>query len=113
MRASSARLQPKAILVSNALTSTVRGMVMRLALAASSLYLCLSAVSVPAESADAQQSAAPAASTIPVANAAGAASANDAAAKHAKRTACLQEAKTKKLLGADKTAFLKSCNAAE
>jgi hypothetical protein len=26
-----------------------------------------------------------------------------------KRTACLKEAKTKKLIGADKTAFLKSC----
>jgi hypothetical protein len=40
--------------------------------------------------------------------AAGSAS-NDAAAKHAKRTACLKSAKTKKLVGADKTAFLKSC----
>jgi len=29
----------------------------------------------------------------------------DAAAKHAKRTACLKDAKTKKLVGADKTAF--------
>src|ERR1700689_4977349 len=35
--------------------------------------------------------------------------ASDAAAKHVKRTACLKEAKTKKLIGADKTAFLKSC----
>jgi hypothetical protein len=33
----------------------------------------------------------------------------DAAAKHAKRTACLQESKTRKLVGADKTAFLKTC----
>ena len=32
-----------------------------------------------------------------------------AAAKHVKRTACLKEAKTKKLIGAEKTAFLKSC----
>jgi hypothetical protein len=37
---------------------------------------------------------------------------SDAAAKHAKRTACLKEAKTKKLVGADKTAFIKSCIAA-
>jgi hypothetical protein len=37
----------------------------------------------------------------------------DAAAKHAKRTACLKDAKTKKLVGADKTAFLKSCVAAQ
>jgi hypothetical protein len=35
--------------------------------------------------------------------------AGDAAAKHLKRTACLKEARTKKLLGAEKTAFLKSC----
>jgi hypothetical protein len=34
---------------------------------------------------------------------------SDAAAKHAKRTACLKDAKTKKLVGADKTAFLKNC----
>jgi len=33
----------------------------------------------------------------------------DAAARHAKRTACLKEAKTRKLVGAQKTAFLKTC----
>jgi hypothetical protein len=39
--------------------------------------------------------------------------ASDAAAKkHAKRTACLKDAKSRKLLGADKTSFLKSCIAA-
>jgi psiF repeat len=37
---------------------------------------------------------------------------SDAAARHAKRTACLKDARAKKLLGADKTAFLKSCIAA-
>ena len=37
------------------------------------------------------------------------ADAPDAAAKHAKRTACLKEAKAKKLLGEDKKAFLKNC----
>lgn len=37
----------------------------------------------------------------------------DAAAKrHAKRTACLKNARTKKLIGPDKTAFLKNCIAA-
>jgi hypothetical protein len=36
----------------------------------------------------------------------------DAAAKHAKRTACLKDAKTKKLVGAEKTEFLKNCIAA-
>lgn len=34
---------------------------------------------------------------------------SDAAEKHAKRTACLKEAKAKKLVGAQKTAYLKDC----
>jgi len=37
---------------------------------------------------------------------------NDAAAKHAKRTACLKEARAKKLVGAQKTAYIKDCTAA-
>jgi hypothetical protein len=41
-----------------------------------------------------------------------AAPSGEAAAKHAKRTACLKEAKAKKLVGADKTSFLKNCIAA-
>ena len=40
-----------------------------------------------------------------------AAASGDAAAKHAKRTACLKDAKAKKLVGADKTTFLKDCMA--
>jgi hypothetical protein len=36
---------------------------------------------------------------------------NDAAAKHAKRTACLKEARAKKLVGAQKTAYIKDCTA--
>jgi hypothetical protein len=36
----------------------------------------------------------------------------DAAAKHAKRTACLKEAKARKLVGADKTSFMQVCIAA-
>jgi hypothetical protein len=35
--------------------------------------------------------------------------ADAAAAKHAKRTACLKQAKVKKLVGADKSAYLKDC----
>jgi len=51
--------------------------------------------------------AAPAPSVPPPADspAAGA----DAAARHAKRTACLKEAKAKKLLGAERTAYVKNC----
>ena len=56
---------------------------------------------------------APGAPPAAVAGAPGAASpTSDAAAKHAKRTACLKDAKAKKLVGADKTAFLKTCIAA-
>ena len=43
---------------------------------------------------------------------AAASAANDDAAKHAKRTACLKDAKHKKLIGADRSAFLKDCIAA-
>jgi len=38
-------------------------------------------------------------------------STSDAAAKHAKRTSCLKDAKAKKLVGADKKSYLKSCMA--
>jgi hypothetical protein len=37
---------------------------------------------------------------------------NDAAAKHAKRTACINKARVKKLVGDEKSAFIKSCTAA-
>ena len=83
---------------------------MRLAFAASAL--CLSALGLslltqaaqpvmPQAAATAATPADAAPSPAPVAG--------DAAAKHLKRTACLKEAKTKKLIGAEKTAFLKSC----
>jgi hypothetical protein len=39
-------------------------------------------------------------------------SASDAAARHAKRTACLKQAKVKKLVGAEKNSFIKDCAAA-
>ena len=74
---------------------------MRLALAATAL--CLSFLVLAALPATPQASA-PAA-TAPSATQV----ANDAAARHAKRTNCLKEARTRKLIGAEKTAFLKSC----
>jgi psiF repeat-containing protein len=88
---------------------------MRLAFAASAL--CLSALGLGLLTQAAQpatpQLATAQAATPPVTAAATAPSpapvAGDAAAKHVKRTACLKEAKTKKLIGAEKTAFLKSC----
>jgi len=39
-------------------------------------------------------------------------SANEDAAKHTKRTACLKDAKARKLIGADRSTFLKDCIAA-
>ena len=78
---------------------------MRPAIAASAL--CLSLLLLAAIRATPQTPASPAAtpSTPPTA----VQTANDLAAKHAKRTACLKEARTRKLIGADKTSFLKSC----
>jgi hypothetical protein len=56
---------------------------------------------------------APPATSVPAAAkpapAPAAAPSGDAAAKHAKRTACLKDAKAKKLVGAEKSAFLKNC----
>lgn len=34
---------------------------------------------------------------------------NEAAAKHARRTVCLKQAKSKKLIGAQRTAYVKEC----
>ncbi|HEY2463423.1 MAG TPA: PsiF family protein [Steroidobacteraceae bacterium] len=73
---------------------------MRLAFAASALCLNVLALSLT----QLAQAAAPQAAT-----AAAAPVASDAAARHVKRTACLKEARAKKLIGAEKTAFLKNC----
>jgi hypothetical protein len=73
---------------------------MRLSAATAAVCLSLTVVSSYAD--------APA-TVKPAAAAPAASSANDAAAKHAKRTTCLKDAKTKKLVGAEKTSFLKTC----
>jgi hypothetical protein len=77
---------------------------MRVAFRASALCLCLSVVAIHATS-----SQTPTSSGAPGAAPAATAAADDAAAKHAKRTACLAQAKAQKLVGAEKTAYLKSC----
>jgi hypothetical protein len=81
---------------------------MRLAFAASALCLVFltCAVQLAASQTPAPATIAVAASSTPASNSA---AGGDAAAKHAKRTACLQQSKAKKLVGADKTAFLKGC----
>jgi hypothetical protein len=73
--------------------------------------LCLALALLGAQLACAQSAsptapaaAPPAAQAAPPAN-----TGSDAADRHAKRTACIQDAKTKKLHGPDKTAYIKSC----
>jgi hypothetical protein len=78
---------------------------MRVASAASVLCFGLLVVVKPVPSQTTAPAAVAATPQAPVA----ALPVSDAAAKHAKRTACLKDAKTRKLVGADKTAFLKSC----
>jgi psiF repeat len=77
---------------------------MRAAFRASALCLCLSVVAIQAT-----PSQTPTSSAAPGATPAATTAADDAAAKHAKRTACLAQAKAQKLVGAEKTAYLKSC----
>jgi hypothetical protein len=83
---------------------------MRLAFAASALCLVFltCAVQLAASQTPAPATIAVAASATTPASTSAAAG-GDAAAKHAKRTACLQQSKARKLVGADKTAFLKGC----
>ena len=73
---------------------------MRLVFAASALCLSLLVIAPPATS----QTPTASSSAPPSAPAAA-----DAAVKHAKRTACLKESKARKLVGAEKTAYLKNC----
>jgi hypothetical protein len=86
---------------------------MRVLLPAMTVCLLLLAVgsvaSIAAVQGDPTPSAAP---EQPPAAATGTSADNDAAAKHAKRTACRKEARAKKLVGAQKTAYIKDCTAA-
>ncbi len=108
-------------------------MTMRFSTVAAAVCLCLLttagafADAPPAPRADVPGAAAPGAAASgtvaagasappaakPAAGPPSAPSSPDAAVKHAKRTACLKDAKTKKLVGAEKTAFLKNCIAAQ
>jgi hypothetical protein len=117
MRASSGRLQAAAILVCPSVNQPFEEAAMRLAFAAGAL--CLSALGlslltqaaqpVTPQDAPAPVTAAPVPGTAAPTAPNPAPVASDAAAKHLKRTACLKEAKAKKLIGAEKTAFLKNC----
>ena len=82
---------------------------MRLAFAAGALCLSSLGFSLTVAAQSVAPQAAPVAATPAAAAVSPAAVAGDAAARHVKRTACLKEARAKKLIGAEKTAFLKSC----
>jgi hypothetical protein len=85
--------------------ASMREIPMRFATVAAAICLCLLLPAAPTPA----PAAAPIPTPIPTPAPAAAAPPGDAAAKHAKRTACLKDAKTKKLVGADKTSFLKNC----
>jgi hypothetical protein len=68
---------------------------------ATAMSLCL----IPFGVAPAAAPATPVPSLAPALDSA----ASDAAARHAKRTACLKQAKARKLLGAEKKSFIKDC----
>jgi hypothetical protein len=87
---------------------------MRVAITATFLLLCLVLFAVQPAPSQSPATATPATTPTATQTAAieSAAAGSEAAEKHAKRTACLKQAKTKKLLGTEKTQFLKTCNAA-
>ena len=84
---------------------------MRLSPTAVTLSICVSLVGLAAlgSAGDPTKSASPRASpalTAPTS------AASEAAARHAKRTACVKQAKARKLVGAEKNSFIKNCVAA-
>jgi hypothetical protein len=107
MRASSVRLTWKAILFCSQVSLGRGSKNMRLAFTASAL--CFSILVSAAQQAVSQTHAPSTATPTSITTPASTAAAGDAAAKHAKRTTCLKETKARKLLGAEKTAFLKDC----
>jgi hypothetical protein len=102
MRASSDCRPRAAILVCSQVHLLFKESLMRPAIAASAL--CLGLLLLAALPAAPETPASPAAAPPSAAQVA-----NDDAAKHAKRTACLKDAKARKLVGADKSAFIKNC----
>lgn len=87
---------------------------MRYSSVAAAICLSISAVVAGFTSAPASDAPASTVSAAPQASAGkpAASVSGDAAARHAKRTACLKDAKTRKLVAAEKASFLKNCIAA-
>ncbi len=88
---------------------------MRVLLPAVASLLALAALAGWAEGAASTPASAPsgaAAPATPGGTNSGSSADNEAAAKHAKRTACINQARAKKLVGTQKSAFIRSCIAA-
>ena len=92
---------------------------MRLSLPAIALSVCVSVspfgLAASGPSGDVAKTASPKAvpaTAAPPSTTTPDAPASDAAARHAKRTACLKQAKAKKLVGTGKNSFIKDCVAA-
>jgi hypothetical protein len=90
---------------------------MRLSLPAIALSVCVSPIGLAAAGPSGDVATTPSpkpvpAAAVPAPAVSTDAPASDAAARHAKRTACLKQAKAKKLVGADKNSFIKDCVAA-
>ena len=86
--------------------------IVRFHLPAIAVSLCIMPMSVMLAGSPApQKPAAPAATPAPTSSAAANADAfaAQAAARHAKRTECLKQAKSKKLVGANKDTYVKDC----
>jgi hypothetical protein len=90
---------------------------MRLCLPAIALSVCVgpcgeAAAASPGDAARTHAPGSVPAAATPAAATAGEDNASDAAARHAKRTACVKQARTRKIVGTDKNTFIKNCVAA-
>jgi hypothetical protein len=118
MRASSARARCDAILGCELLGDHALGYIMRAFLPAILACLALASalsgwlIAAAASGGSSDKDSAPASAPLTAAQKPAAAASpidNDAPAKHARRTACLKDAKARKLVGARRTAFVKDC----
>ncbi len=77
---------------------------------AAALLIALSALAGSWAASQSPAPVPPPAAAKPPASASAASSAdNEAAARHAKRTACINQARAKKLVGAQKSSYIKGC----
>jgi hypothetical protein len=82
---------------------------MRVSVAATAVSCCLLLLGMTRSASTAAPSAGHASAAPAPTGAVADSSPSDAAVRHAKRTACLKEARAKKLVGAQKAAYIKDC----